>query len=270
MGGVPHFVFMDSKANPMAAAVGKIPMEILDSNIQAMSKGKPLPYLAPASQETSEIDPQGQGGRMTKAMASRSAVSPRDHSAAAPTATSSSVGSGGGGADRAVLESSSQVADQASSRFYDFRVKDIDGKDFHLDSFRGKVVLVVNLASACGFTPQYKELEALYEKLGPKGFVVAGFPCNQFGAQESGSNEEIKSFAQRKYGVTFPLFSKVDVNGPGADPLFDYLKAQKGGEDVRWNFSKFLVDREGKVVGRYPSTTSPFQIESDIEKLIKM
>lgn len=138
------------------------------------------------------------------------------------------------------------------------------------------MVLVVNLASACGFTPQYTELEALYKKLGPKGFVVAGFPCNQFGAQESGTNSEIKKFATSKYGVTFPLFSKVDVNGPEADPVFDYLKSQKTeggllgvlGNDIKWNFSKFLVGKSGKVVARFPSTTTPTELESEILKLL--
>lgn len=155
--------------------------------------------------------------------------------------------------------------------FYDFEVKDIDGKAVKLEAYKGKVVLVVNLASACGFTPQYTELEELYKKFGKQGLVVAGFPCNQFGKQEPGPNSEIKKFAKTKYNVTFPLFSKVDVNGPEADPVFDYLKSQKGGllnNDIKWNFSKFLVDKTGKVVGRYPSTTAPKDLEADIAKLI--
>jgi len=155
--------------------------------------------------------------------------------------------------------------------FYDYEVKDIDGKAVPLDKFKGKVVLVVNLASQCGFTPQYTELEALYKKHQKAGLVVVGFPCNQFGAQEPGSNSDIKRFAASKYGVTFPLMSKVNVNGPDADPVFDFLKSQKGGllgNDIKWNFSKFLVDKEGKVVGRYPSTTAPAQIEAEIVKLL--
>lgn len=154
---------------------------------------------------------------------------------------------------------------------YDYEVKDIDGKSIKLDKFKGKVVLVVNLASACGFTKQYKDLQALYDKYKGKDFTILGFPCNQFGAQEPGSNSEIKQFATSKFSVTFPLMSKVDVNGGGADPVFNFLKESKGGllgNDIKWNFSKFLVDKNGKVVGRYPSTTEPSAITGDIEKLL--
>ncbi|KAG2498069.1 hypothetical protein HYH03_003829 [Edaphochlamys debaryana] len=157
------------------------------------------------------------------------------------------------------------------SEFYSFTVKDIDGRDFRLSSLKGKAALVVNLASACGFTPQYEELQAVQDKYGKKGFTVVGFPCNQFGKQEPGSNQSIKQFAKSEYGVTFPLMSKVDVNGPGAEPVFEWLKSEKGGllgNDIKWNFTKFLVDKEGNVVGRYPSTTSPAQIEKDIEKVL--
>lgn len=160
---------------------------------------------------------------------------------------------------------------QASKTLYDFQLKDIDGKEVKLDKYKGQVVLVVNLASACGFTPQYAELTALYNKYNSKGFTVLGFPCNQFGAQEPGSNSEIKKFAQSNYGVKWPLFSKVDVNGGAADPLFDWLKSQKGGlfgNDIKWNFSKFLVDKNGNVVGRFPSTTAPTQLEGEIQKLL--
>ncbi|KAG1678963.1 hypothetical protein FOA52_013026 [Chlamydomonas sp. UWO 241] len=159
----------------------------------------------------------------------------------------------------------------AKGSFYDYEVKDIDNKVVKLDKFKGKVVLVVNLASSCGFTPQYTELEQLFKKYKSKGLVVAGFPCNQFGGQEPGTNAEIKRFAQQSYGATFPLFSKVAVNGPEADPVFDYLKSQKGGllnSDIKWNFSKFLVDKAGTVIARYPSTTAPTQIEADLLKLL--
>jgi glutathione peroxidase len=154
---------------------------------------------------------------------------------------------------------------------YAFEVDDIDGRPVKLSKYKGQVLLVVNLASACGFTPQYTELQQLHEKFSKKGLTILGFPCNQFGAQEPGSNSQIKKFAQQNYGAKFPLFSKVDVNGSGADPLFDYLKSQKGGflgNDIKWNFTKFLLNKEGKVVGRYGSTTAPSQIEADIAKLL--
>ncbi|GLC47102.1 hypothetical protein PLESTB_000436100 [Pleodorina starrii] len=164
-----------------------------------------------------------------------------------------------------------KTADPSTSEFYSFKVKDIDGKDFPLSNLKGKAVLVVNLASQCGFTPQYSELQAVYEKFGKQGLTVLGFPCNQFGAQEPGSNQSIKSFAKSNYGVTFPLMSKVDVNGPGAEPLFEWLKSQKGGlmgNDIKWNFSKFLVDKNGVVVGRYASTSTPASLEADIKKAL--
>ncbi|GIL92526.1 hypothetical protein Vretimale_19282 [Volvox reticuliferus] len=166
---------------------------------------------------------------------------------------------------------SAKTAEPSAGEFYGFTVKDIDGKEFKLSTLKGKAVLVVNLASQCGFTPQYSELQGLYEKFGKQGFTVLGFPCNQFGAQEPGSNQSIKSFAKSNYGVTFPLMSKVDVNGPGAEPLFNWLKAQKGGlmgDDIKWNFSKFLVNKEGAVVGRYASTASPSSLEADIRKAL--
>ncbi|GFR40743.1 hypothetical protein Agub_g1353 [Astrephomene gubernaculifera] len=167
--------------------------------------------------------------------------------------------------------SSAKTAEPSTSEFYNFTVKDIDGKDFKLSTLKGKAVLVVNLASQCGFTPQYSELQTVYNKYKGQGFTVLGFPCNQFGKQEPGSNQTIKEFAASKYGVTFPLMGKVDVNGPGAEPLFTWLKAQKGGlmgNDIKWNFSKFLVDKQGVVVGRYASTASPASLESDIQKAV--
>lgn len=156
--------------------------------------------------------------------------------------------------------------------FYGFTVKDIDGKSVKLEQYKNKVVLIVNTASACGFTPQYTELQQLQDKFGRKGFTVLGFPCNQFGAQEPGNNSQVKSFAKSTYNVTFPLFSKLDVNGPSADPLFNYLKSEKAGifgsQDIKWNFSKFLVNKDGEVVGRYAPTTTPASLEKEIEKLL--
>ncbi|KAG2433566.1 hypothetical protein HYH02_012683 [Chlamydomonas schloesseri] len=194
------------------------------------------------------------------AMASRPAMARAVRPAARPVRAQALFGFGAKTAETETI-----------SEFYNFIVKDIDGKNFKLASLKNKTVLVVNLASACGFTPQYAELQDLYEKYGKQGFVVLGFPCNQFGAQEPGSNQSIKQFAKSNYGVTFPLMSKVDVNGPGAEPLFDWLKTQKGGlltSDIKWNFSKFLVNKEGDVVGRYGSTSSPLSLENDIKKAL--
>ena len=156
---------------------------------------------------------------------------------------------------------------------YDFSVKDIHGKDVALDRYRGKLLLIVNTASKCGFTPQYKGLEALYQKYKGKGLEILGFPCNKFGAQEPGTAEEIESFCEINFGVTFPLFAKVDVNGKNAAPLYQHLKAAKpgllGSEAIKWNFTKFLVDAEGKVVERYAPNTEPASIAPDIAKLLK-
>jgi len=155
---------------------------------------------------------------------------------------------------------------------YDFTVKDIHGKPVKLDRYRGKVMLVVNTASQCGFTPQYKGLEAMYEKLRGKGLEVLGFPCNQFGGQEPGDEKEIAQFCELNFGVTFPMFAKVDVNGDAAAPLYKYLKAEKpgllGSEAIKWNFTKFLVDREGNVVKRYAPNDTPESIAKDVEKLL--
>ena len=158
------------------------------------------------------------------------------------------------------------------SSIYDYTVDDIKGAPVALDRYRGQVLLVVNTASKCGFTPQYKGLEALYEKYGPRGLTVLGFPCNQFGGQEPGGEAEIATFCEVNYGVTFPMFAKIDVNGEAAAPLFDYLKKAKrgllGSEAIKWNFTKFLIDREGRVVDRYAPNTDPAQIADDIEKLL--
>ena len=155
---------------------------------------------------------------------------------------------------------------------YDFSATTIDGKPRKLADYKGKVLLVVNTASKCGFTPQYKGLEALYKKYKDKGLVVLGFPSNQFGAQEPGPESEIAEFCEMNYGVTFPLFSKVDVNGDAAHPLFKYLTSTKkgllGSEGIKWNFTKFLVDKKGEVVERYAPTTKPEDLVKDIEKAL--
>ncbi|CAN4075732.1 unnamed protein product [Withania somnifera] len=155
---------------------------------------------------------------------------------------------------------------------YDFTVKDIDGKDVPLSTFKGKVLLIVNVASRCGLTTSnYTELSHVYEKYKNQGLEILAFPCNQFGAQEPGSNPEIKQFACTRFKAEFPIFDKVDVNGPNTAPVYQFLKSSTGGflgDLVKWNFEKFLVDKNGKVVERYPPTTSPFQIEKDIQKLL--
>jgi glutathione peroxidase len=154
---------------------------------------------------------------------------------------------------------------------YDFRATTLQGKDTSLGDYRGQVMLIVNTASKCGFTPQYEGLEKLYEKLHGKGFSVLGFPCNQFGAQEPGSEGEIGEFCQVNYGVSFPMFAKIDVNGPNAHPLYKYLKHEKpgllGSERIKWNFTKFLVDRAGKVVARFAPMTKPDAIGAPIAAL---
>ena len=155
---------------------------------------------------------------------------------------------------------------------YGFSVKTIDGKKQSMAKYKGKVMLIVNTASECGFTPQYKGLEALHESLAKRGLAVLGFPCNQFGAQEPGDEKEIAAFCERNFGVTFPLFSKIDVNGENADPLFVYLQKEKpgllGSEKIKWNFTKFLVDAKGKVVERYAPNTEPKELTGAIEKLL--
>jgi glutathione peroxidase len=155
---------------------------------------------------------------------------------------------------------------------HDFEATSLDGKPVVLREFAGKVLLVVNTASKCGFTPQYQGLEALYEKYRERGLVVLGFPCNQFGEQEPGSEAEIGSFCQKNYGVSFPLFGKIEVNGAGAHPLYAWLKQSApgmlGSERIKWNFTKFLLDRAGKVVGRYAPVTKPEALAKDIEALL--
>ena len=151
---------------------------------------------------------------------------------------------------------------------YDFDAKTIDGDEQKLAAYKGKALLIVNVASKCGFTPQYKGLEALYEKFRDRGLVVLGFPCDQFGHQEPGDEEEIKSFCSLNYDVQFPLFSKIDVNGANTHPLYKYLKSEAkgllGSEAIKWNFTKFLVGKDGKVVRRYAPTDTPQSIEKDV------
>jgi glutathione peroxidase len=160
-----------------------------------------------------------------------------------------------------------------SSTVYDFSATSIEGQPVEMNSFKDKVLLIVNTASQCGFTSQYQGLQALSDKYASKGLAVLGFPCNQFGAQEPGSASDIQSFCETRFGVSFPLFEKIDVNGPNAHPLFQYLTKSAPGilgtEGIKWNFTKFLVDGSGKVVKRYASTTEPKDIERDIEALLK-
>lgn len=158
------------------------------------------------------------------------------------------------------------------SEFYSLSPKDGKGESFSFKQLEGKAVLIVNVASKCGFTPQYKELEELNEKYGDKGLVILGFPCNQFLGQEPGTQDEIQSFCQLNYGVKFPILAKINVNGSDADPVYKYLKSQKSGllglSRIKWNFEKFLIDKNGKVVQRYGSNTKPLSIAPDIEKLL--
>jgi len=155
------------------------------------------------------------------------------------------------------------------SDVYDLEVQRLNGDPAKLSEYRGKVLLIVNTASQCGFTPQYSGLEALYRKYQERGLEILGFPCNQFGRQEPGGPEEIAEFCHVNYGVTFPMFAKVDVNGKHAHPLFQLLKREArgvlGSEPIKWNFTKFLVGRDGKVIDRYGSATKPEQLEADIE-----
>ena len=155
---------------------------------------------------------------------------------------------------------------------YEYSVKDINGKETSLSEYKGKVMLIVNVASQCGFTPQYKGLEAIYEEFGGQ-VVVMGFPCNQFGKQEPGDAEEIKNFCSLNYDVKFPLFSKIDVNGPQAHPLYTFLKESKPGilgtEAIKWNFTKFLVDKNGEVVKRYAPNDTPEKIKTDLAQYLK-
>ena len=163
------------------------------------------------------------------------------------------------------------IAEKNTAQFYKFKYKSLEGKEISMKTYEGKVVLIVNTASKCGFTPQYEGLETLYKNFKDKGLVILGFPCNQFGGQEPGSAEEISKFCSLKYGVTFQMFQKIEVNGDNADPLYKYLKTVLPGtfgNDIKWNFTKFLLDKKGNPVNRYASTTKPNDIVTDIEKLL--
>ncbi len=158
------------------------------------------------------------------------------------------------------------------SSIYEFSAQTVSGEDQPLSDYRGKVLLVVNTASKCGFTPQFAGLEELYEKYHKRGLEILGFPCNQFANQDPGSNDEIAEFCQLNYGVTFPMFGKIDVNGRNADPIFEFLKKEAPGalgtRRIKWNFTKFLIDSKGNVVKRYGPTDTPSSIEKDIRKLL--
>ncbi len=159
-----------------------------------------------------------------------------------------------------------------SETIYGFTTQTLAGKEVSLADYKGKVALIVNTASKCGFTPQFAGLEAIYEKYKDRGFVILGFPCNQFGAQEPGTADQIQEFCQLNYGVKFPMFGKIDVNGSNAHPLFKFLTSEKPGilgiEAIKWNFTKFLVDKDGNPVKRYAPNTTPEDIAPDIEKLL--
>ena len=154
---------------------------------------------------------------------------------------------------------------------YDFSAQSLAGEDVPLKRFEGQVLLIVNTASACGFTPQYRGLQELHQALSPRGFAVLGFPCNQFGAQEPGDAKQIGEFCAGNYAVTFPMFAKIDVNGASAHPLYNYLKSAKSGllgPSIKWNFTKFLVDRSGEVVARHAPTARPEALRKEIEALL--
>lgn len=157
------------------------------------------------------------------------------------------------------------------SNLYDFSATKLSGETLNFAEYQNKVVLIVNTASQCGFTPQYEGLEKLYQDYKDSGLVVVGFPCNQFGKQEQGNSEEIESFCQLNYGVSFPMMDKIEVNGEHPHPLYNWLKSQKGGvlgKGIKWNFTKFLIGRDGQVVARYAPTKKPVDLAKDIEKLL--
>ncbi len=153
---------------------------------------------------------------------------------------------------------------------YDYTVRDAEGNMIELSQYKGKVLLIVNTATGCGFTPQYQGLQEIYDKYKDKGFEILDFPCNQFGHQAPGTNEEIHDFCQSRFGITFKQFDKIDVNGENESPLYTYLKSQKGGmmgSKIKWNFTKFLVDKDGNVVDRFGSTTTPEKIEKTLKEM---
>lgn len=156
---------------------------------------------------------------------------------------------------------------------YEFTVKNAKGEDISLSQYKGKVLLIVNTASKCGFTPQYEELESLHEKYAPQGLQILGFPCNQFGGQEPGSNDEIQEFCSLSYGVKFPIFQKIEVNGSDTHPVYTYLKEQApgllGSTAIKWNFTKFLISKDGNNIERFAPTTSPMSMEEEIQQLLE-
>ena len=172
-----------------------------------------------------------------------------------------------------ILSINTLAKDAPMKTIYDFKVNTIDSKETTLEQYKGKVMLIVNVASKCGYTPQYDGLETLYKKYKEQGLVVLGFPCNQFSSQEPGSEAEIQNFCRVNFGVTFPMFSKINVNGDNTHPLYRYLKSEQPGilgtETIKWNFTKFLVDKEGKVIERFGSSTKPVSLEEEIESLLK-
>ncbi|KAF9436162.1 peroxiredoxin hyr1 [Entomortierella beljakovae] len=195
---------------------------------------------------------------------------PRQNSSVLPTLRFFSTS--GGGTMFAASASVFAASKTGSENFFELKAKDKKNNEVNMVDYSNKVILVVNVASKCGFTDQYKGLEKLYNDYKDKGFVVIGFPCNQFGKQEPGTNEEIQSFCQVNYGVTFPVLGKIDVNGSDEDPVYSFLKSQKAGilgiERIKWNFEKFLVNKDGTVYKRYSSATSPSDIAHDIEQLL--
>ncbi len=164
------------------------------------------------------------------------------------------------------------MSENQAANFFDHKAKDAANNAYDLSQHKGKVVLVVNVASKCGYTPQYAGLESVYQEFKNSNFIILGFPCNQFGAQESGTNEQIQQFCSTTYNVTFPVLAKVDVNGDEADPIYQFLKKEKPGvlgtEMIKWNFTKFLVDKNGQVFKRYGSSTEPKEIVNDIKSLL--
>lgn len=168
-------------------------------------------------------------------------------------------------ADDAAEPAEKEISKKSMGKIYEFKAKALDGKDIDFDKYKGHVMLIVNTASKCGFTPQYAGLEELYKKFSPKGLEVLGFPCNQFGEQEPGANEEIGAFCQKNYGVDFQIFDKIDVKGPNQHPIYKYLT---NGDDIKWNFTKFLINKDGEIIQRYESKVKPEEIEADIQKLL--
>jgi len=158
------------------------------------------------------------------------------------------------------------------NKIYEYKVENSSGEEIGLNIYEGKVMLIVNTASKCGFTPQYEDLQKLYDEYNKKGLEILAFPCNQFAKQESGTNDEIQTFCKKNFGLTFPVFGKIEVNGPDAHPLYKYLKNQKSGglfgRGIKWNFTKFLVDKQGNVIKRFGPTVKPLSMKGDIEKLL--